>query len=87
MTSDLMLAIKTIIIVSPNWRKVLKLFRQTEVCCANQVAIDSASLDDYGDLFIRPVHSIEKRCARLVRETPFIHSAVKSGNQVLKLVR
>ena len=25
MTSDLMLAIKTIIIVSPNWRKVLKL--------------------------------------------------------------
>ena len=36
MTSDLMLAIKTIIIVfvSPNWQKVLKLFRQTEVCCA-----------------------------------------------------
>ena len=32
--SDLMLAIKTIIIVSPNWRKVLKLFRQTEVRCA-----------------------------------------------------
>ena len=31
MTSDLMLAIKTIIIVSPNWRKVLKMFRQTEV--------------------------------------------------------
>ena len=27
-------AIKTIISVSPNWRKVLKLFRQTEVCCA-----------------------------------------------------
>ena len=43
MTSDLMLAIKTIIIVSPNWRKVLKLFRQTEVRCA---AIDSASLAD-----------------------------------------
>ena len=41
MTSDLMLAIKTIIIVSPNWRKVLKLFSQTEVRCA---AIDSASL-------------------------------------------
>ena len=31
MTSDLMLAIKTIIIVSPVWRKILKLFRQTEV--------------------------------------------------------
>ena len=49
MTSDVMLAIKTIIIVSPNWqivspnwRKVLKLFRQTEVMA--QVAIDSASL-------------------------------------------
>ena len=30
---------------------------------------------------------IEKRCARLKRESPFIHSAVKSGSQVLKLVR
>ena len=27
-------AIKTIISVSPNWRKVLKQFRQTEVRCA-----------------------------------------------------
>ena len=46
MTSDLMLAIKTIIIVSPNWRKVLKLFSQTEVQLSHtaQVAIDSASL-------------------------------------------
>ena len=42
---------------------------------------------DYGDLFIRPVRTIEKICARLVRDTPFIQSAVKSGSQVLTLVR
>ena len=30
-----MLAIKTILSVSPKWRKVLKQFRQTEVRCAN----------------------------------------------------
>ena len=30
---------------------------------------------------------IENRCARLMREGPFIHSAVKSGSQVLKCVR
>ena len=42
---------------------------------------------DYSDLFIRPVHTIEKMCARLVRETPFIHSAVKTGSKVLTLVR
>ena len=29
----------------------------------------------------------KKICARLVRETPFIHSAVKPGSQVLNLVR
>ena len=29
---------------------------------------------------------IEKICARLVREMPLIHSEVKSGSQVLKLV-
>ena len=42
---------------------------------------------DYGDLFIRPGRTIEKICVRLVRETHFIHSAVKYGSQVLKLVR
>ena len=42
---------------------------------------------DYGDWFIRPVRTIEKMCARLVRETQFILSAVISGSQVLKLVR
>ena len=44
-------------------------------------------LYDYGDLFIMPARRIEKICARLVRETPLIHSAVKSGIQVLKSVR
>ena len=43
-------------------------------------------LYDYGDLFIRPVRMREKICVQLVRETPLIHSAVKSGSQVLKLV-
>ena len=33
-SNSLMLTITNIIIVSPNWRKVLKLFRQTEVRCA-----------------------------------------------------
>ena len=42
---------------------------------------------DYGDLFIRLVRTTDKICACLVRETPFIHSAVKPGSQVLKLVR
>ena len=42
---------------------------------------------DYDDLCIMPVRTIEKICARLVRDTPFIHSPFKSGSQVLKLVR
>ena len=35
---------------------------------------------------MRPVRTTEKICGRLVRETPFIHSAVKSGSHVLNLV-
>ena len=42
---------------------------------------------DYGDLFIRPVRTIEKISTWLERETPFICSAVKSSRKVLKLVR
>ena len=30
---------------------------------------------------------IEKRCKGQMRESPFIHSAVKSGSQMLKWVR
>ena len=33
------------------------------------------------------MRTIGKMCARPVRETPFIHSAVKSGSKVLKLER
>ena len=51
------------------------------------LSIFSFILYDYGDLFIMPVRRIEQICARLVRETPFIHSAVKSEIQVLKSVR
>ena len=42
---------------------------------------------DYGDLFIRPVHTIEKTSAWLERETPFIRSTVNSSIKVLNLVR
>ena len=42
---------------------------------------------DYGDEFSKPVRTIEKNCIELVRETQFIHSAVKSDSQVLKVVR
>ena len=49
--------------------------------------IFSFILCDYGDLFIRPVRTIEKINTWLERETPFICSAVKSSRKVLKLVR
>ena len=42
---------------------------------------------DYGDLFIRPVRTIEKISTWVERETPFICSAVKSNRKLLKLVR
>ena len=51
------------------------------------LSIFSFIVYDYGDLFTMSVRTIEKICARLVRETPLNHSAVKSGSQVLKLVR
>ena len=79
MTSDLMLAIKTIIIVSPNWRNVLKLFRQTEVRCAMAIA----SLAYFSHIRLSVVFVIQACCLSVV----FIfHSRVLSFSRVLSVV-
>ena len=51
------------------------------------LSIFSFILYDYSELCIRPVRTVEKKvCAKLLRETPFIHSALTFGSKVLKLV-